>query len=305
MTTTGKTIEVVQRNCAIGIRFWDVVTATSAIAGLDVQIFPHANPAARRAAYPNPSGIYVAHGISGLVKFECDSSDPADQIWLNAASSPKRAYRVEVRDPLDRFLPIGFDTDLPERGLCTWATGSFSPPQTIPLVNDSGSPPMLLIERVPLFSAPTRPVPEPLAVVYAQLKEMGSIRMAAWALLGVHIDSVQRGLGLADGSGRVTVMFPYPEPPRSPLASPPEARSDYHWTITLSAYCSAASPTPSEVPKIPDLARILEQLATPRTVIDSTSSPATPRRLLYRVPLTARTEGLPAAEASYLMLSAA
>jgi hypothetical protein len=143
--------------------------------------------------------------------------------------------------------------------------------------------------------------------VYAQLREQGSLRIPAWAVLGVAIDGVVRGLGLADADGNVAVMFPYPEPPRVPLASPPEARSDFRWTVELTAYGppSLPSPPPPTLAQIPDLADVLAQLATPRTVVASVESPALPLRLDYRVPLTARTAGLPAAEASYLLLAPA
>jgi hypothetical protein len=56
---------------------------------------------------------------------------------------------------------------------------------------------------------------------------------------------------------------------------------------------------------VPDLGDVLAQLASPRAVIDGLVSPAPPRRLEYRVPMTARTEGQPEADASWLLLSPA
>ena len=147
-------------------------------------------------------------------------------------------------------------------------------------------------------------MPEPLAVVYAQMREIGVGRAAAWSLLAANIDGMPAGLGMADGQGRVAVMFPYPEPPRAPLSSPPEARSDFRWLVDLTAFCTPASPTVA-APDIPDLADVLGQLASPCTVIDSMSSPAVPRRLDYRVPMTAKTEGQPEADASWLLISTA
>jgi hypothetical protein len=294
MSAALQRFEVLQRNAAIGMRFWDLATATSAIDGLVVEVFPRANPNARRRAWPNPSAVYVAHSVSGLRSFEFDGADAPEQPWTNAAQSPMRGYRVEVRDPHGRFLPLAFDADLPIRGLLNTA----APALAGVLSGDTGSPPLFVTPRVPLFSAPSRPPPQPLAVVYAQFREQGSLRIPAWAVLGVAID---------DADGNVAVMFPYPEPPRVPLASPPEARSDFRWTVELTAYGppSLPSPPPPTLAQIPDLADVLAQLATPRTVVASVESPALPLRLDYRVPLTARTAGLPAAEASYLLLAPA
>lgn len=290
-------MEQVSRHCALGIRFWDIAGATSTVEGLEVEIYPRANPHARSVALPNRSGVYVAHTVPNLRRFE-SSNDAPDVLWATAL----RPYRVKVNDPKRRFLSIEFDADLPSRGLFTWLAPWMSPPQPIVLPGEEGSPPPWLLERVPLFSAPSRPVPEPLAVVYAQLREFGGTRAAAWSLLGVGIDGRTRGLGLADEQGRVAVMFPYPEPPRMQLASPPEARNDFGWQLELTAFWSQASPAPA-VPAFADLGAVLEQLSQPRSVIESTLSPALPLRLDYRVPVTARTAGVPPQDASYLFVA--
>jgi len=306
MTPVLRPLQVLQRNAAIGVRFWDVATASSVIDGLVVEVFPRSNPRARKRALPNGSCIYVAHSVSGLKDFEFDATDSIEELWANAVTSPLAGYRIEVRDPFGRFLPLAFDANLPVRGLLSVLAPGLSPPLPIVWPGDTGSPPLLLAEQIPLFPVASRPVPHPLAVVYAQLRELGSSRIPAWSLLGVSIDGVMRGLGLADRQGRVAVMFPYPEPPRIPLASPPEARSDFRWTVKLSAFCATGSPALApEAPEIPDLADVLAQLATPCEVIDSVLSPAASWRLDYRVPLTARTEGVSPADASYLMLSTA
>ncbi|MEH6413448.1 hypothetical protein [Pseudomonas sp. CGJS7] len=299
--------EVLQRNAALGLRFWDVAAATTAIDGLVVEIYPRSDPFARKRALPNPSGIYVAHRLPLLAAFEFDDSQPAGQPWIDAASgSPPllRGYRIEVSDPQGRYLPIAFDAELPVRGLFDWLAPWISPPQALLWPGDAGSPPQWLIQRIPLFSAPRRAPPSPLAVLYAQMRETGSNRVAAWSLLAVSIAGQRRGIGLADREGRVAVMFPYPEPPRAPLASPPAERADFAWSVELEAYWSPLSPPP-EPPLVPDLAQVLMQLSTPCTVLDSLSSPAPRRRLDYRRAMTARTEGQGAADASWLLLSTA
>ena len=292
-----RVIEKVARHVALGLRFWDVAQGSLAIDGLFVEIFLRANPGARTVVRSNLSGVYVAHGVPGLRDFEFSQADP-EILW----GTVMRAYRVEVRDPLGRFLPIAFDADLPVRGLYSWRAPWLSPPQPFTFPGEGGSPPQLMIERVPLFSAPSRPVPEPLAVVYAQMREQGSARDAAWGLLGVSVDGVARGLGLADHRGRVAVMFPYPEPPRINLASPPEARNDFTWQVSLSAFLQTASPQ-TDAPPIADLADVFASLSTPRDVIESSISPASPLRLTYREALTARTAGTTGADASYLFFS--
>jgi hypothetical protein len=298
-----RVLERVARNAPLGLRFWDVAGATSTVYGLRVEVFPRANPRARTLASINGSGVYVTHHLPmappppGPREFEFSDSEP-DELW----PATTRGYRVEVSDPDGRFLPVAFDADLPARGLFTWRAPWLSPPEPVALPTESGSPAVLLIERVPLFSAPSRPVPSPLAVVYAQLRELGSGQDAAWCLLTVAIDGVVRGVGLADAQGRIAVIFPYPEPPRMSLASPPEARNDFTWQLALSAFGFSASP-PGAVPAVPDLADIFASLSTPRTVVESTVSPSLPFRLTYREALTARTAGTTGADASLLLVS--
>jgi hypothetical protein len=301
--TDVRVLEQVSRNAPLGIRFWDVAAATSTVYGLNVDVFRRDVPWARATAAMNRSGTYVAHLLPGaapppdLRAFEFSDADP-DVLW----SGPTRQYRIEVRDPQGRFLPIAFDAELPWRGLLTFLGPWLSPPRPVSLPTEPGSPPPLLLERVPLFSAPSRPLPEPLAVVYAQMREQGSGRDLAWALLTVAIDGRVRGIGLADGQGRVAVMFPYPEPPRQSLASPPEERNDFTWQLSLTAFWSAASPA-GPVTDVPDLADVFGSLSTPRAVIESTVSPAAPLRLAYREALTARTAGTVGADASLLFVS--
>jgi hypothetical protein len=295
--TAVRVLERVARHAALGVRFWDMAEATAVVDDLDVVVFPRAKPRLRTPAVANRSAVYVAHDVPGLRDFELSDAAP-DVLWGSAVSP----YRVEVRDPSGRFLPIAFDADLPVRGLFTWTAPWLSPPQPLVLPGEPGSPPQLLVERVPLFSAPTRPVPEPLATVRAELREFGTDHEAAWSLLGVTIDGASRGLGLADGHGRVAVLFPYPEPPRMSLASPPQARNDFTWQVTLTAFWSPASPLRA-VPELADLADVFAELASPRNVIESVASPSMPLRLTYRQALTARTSGSAGTDASFLFIS--
>ena len=303
MILASRRMEELARHAVIGVRFWDVARGNAAVSGLKVEVFPRLNPRSRKPMLANPSKVYVAHVVSGLRDFEFSETD-TPELWSQPEAA-LRAYRIEVRDPLDRFLPMAFDADLPQPGLLTWNAPWLSPPQPIVMPGTSGSPPQLMLERIPLFSSPSRGLPDGLAVVYAQMREPLTERPAAWAFLGVSIEDERRGIGLADQEGRVAVMFPYPEPPRQALASPPEARSDFSWPLDLEVFWSATSPATDPPPEIPDLALLLAQLEAPGTVNDVVFSPPAIRRLAYRMPLTARTHGAAPADASWLSVSAA
>ena len=294
--TSVHVLESVRRHSALGIRFWDVATGNTVVDGLDVALFPRSNPQARRALLLNRSGVYAAHNVPGLRDFEF-SNQPPEELW----ATPTRSYRIDVGDPAGRFLPSSFDVDLPVRGLLSLLAPWLSPAQAIPLPLETGSPPQPLMGVVPLFSAPARPLPEPLGVVYAQLRLRSSGDAAAWALLAVDIDGKTRGLGQADADGRVAVFFGYPEPPRRQRMSPPEQRNDdFSWAVSLSAFRDETLPAVQS----PDLVQVVGQLSQPRQVLESLQSPALPLRLDYRVPLTARTAGATGEAASYLLLAA-
>jgi hypothetical protein len=137
------------------------------------------------------------------------------------------------------------------------------------------------------------------------LRESGADRAAAWALVSASVDGDVRGLGLADSEGRVAVMFPYPEPPRVTLSSPPAARNDFRWQVELKAYYGIGSP-PVAAPAIPDLGSVLSQLDAPSELFGSTLSPPLPLPALpleYRVPLSARTGATPTGPSSFLFVS--
>lgn len=284
------------RRCALGLRFRDTATGDTAIDGLQVEVYVPGQGGRRTPALPNRSGVYVAQALPGLRDFEFGQTSP-DAPWPVAA----RSLRVSISDPQRRFLPMSFDALAPTLGLFGAVASWLSPPQPFgfALLPDDGSPPSPLFDGVPLFSSPNRPVPDPLAVVYAQLREVGSSTPAAWALLGVSIGGRGRGLGLADQNGRVAVLFPYPEPARRRLASPPEPRNDFSWSLDLTIYSATGSP-PLSAAEPPQLEALLAQLQQPRSVVWAQSPPAAPLRLDYRVPVTARSGASPLADASFL-----
>ncbi len=295
--TTVRVMERLSRHSALGLRFWDVATGDACVHGLQVGVFRAADPAVVAPALPNRSGLYVAHAVPGLRAFEF-ADDSLGDPWATPAS----LYRLSVSDPQGRFLPMVLDAALPARALLSEGLAWLSPASPLALPGASGSPSSSLLAGIPLFSAPGRPVPEPLAVVYAQMRESSTGLSVAWGLLEVRIDSRPCGLGLADDQGRVAVMFPYPEPPRMQLASPPEARNSFNWQVELRAFWSRPSP-PLAPTAAADLGTVLDQLTEPRNVVASTLSPGASMSLSYRVPLTARTEGAAVQDASYLLVA--
>lgn len=301
MTPTVQVFERVSRHAPFGLRLWDIAGATDLVDGLDIEVSARADSQSSVRAFVNRSGVYSVAGLPGLRRFELGEAD--DDAAFNAAL---RRYRVTVRDPQGRFLPFAFDADLPARGLFTWLPPD-SPPQPLLLPTDHGSPPGPMIGRVPLFSAPSRAEPGPVASVRTQLRELGGERAAAWALLTASIDSLVQGIGLADEEGRVAVLFPYPDRPRRTLTSPPPAVNDFRWSVELTAYY-IPRPADTPAPAIPDLADVLAQLASPQVLFRSTVSPpqALPALPLeYRGPLTVRTETTATGPSSFLFVNAA
>jgi hypothetical protein len=295
VTAVLRPLERAPRNTALGVRFWDVATGQLSIDGLRVEVFHRGNPHVRTLARPGPGGVYAAHAVPGLRDFEFADADPAQALWPAAT----RPCRIEVSDPEGRYLPMAFDADLPARGLFTWLAPWLSPPQPLPFPLTPGSPPAAMLQRVPLFSAPSRPPPDPLAVVHAQLVDQGTRRELAWTLLGVSIGGVSCGLGLSDRRGRAMVLFPYPEPQRRMFASPMPAHDDFSWDVELTVFGAPASPA-REPDVFADLAAVLESAAFPRV---PPGSPPLPLRLAYRQPLIARTAGAVGVDASVLLVS--
>ncbi|MBX3628701.1 MAG: hypothetical protein KF908_02085 [Nitrosomonas sp.] len=283
-------LERTVRRAPLGLCVWDIATATHSIAGLEIDVVMQKHPQSRVRAFVNRSGIYCAANLPGLHEFELGDTDNADT-W-----KALHRYRVEVRDPADRFLPFSFDIDLPVRGLINWPTSWASLLQSFVPLTEGNAPPARAIEYMPLFSSPGRQVAGPLAVIRAQLREDGTDRPAAWCLLTVSIDATVHGIGLADREGRVAILFPYPKRPRPELTSPPSVTNSIRWDLVLTAYyvpyVSDSVDTPA--PDIPDLSTVFEQLNAPRTLFPEVSL----LQLEYGKPLTVRS-----ADSSFLFVS--
>jgi len=100
----------------LGVSFRDASTGETVGDGLDVNIYPSANPTARTRAFPNRSGVYVVHAASGLQQATHGAGDR--DFW--AGLSDRKAFTVEVTDERRRYLPFRFGVGLPVRGPLTW-----------------------------------------------------------------------------------------------------------------------------------------------------------------------------------------
>ncbi|HYJ03855.1 MAG TPA: hypothetical protein VEX43_01895 [Chthoniobacterales bacterium] len=220
--------ERVSLTCALGLRFFDVATGLFVGAdgtigreslGLNAVAWPIGAPHQKTVGVVTPSGIIAFHGLPGLREFE--NSGEADP-W--ASPHRTRDFQVEVIDRMGRFLPCTFAVSAPEKGLALFA--------------EDGSPPWIEAGAVPLFSAPSRTLPPGLAIVRMELRDLGTGREAAWAI--VEVNYLSRGSrrtarGLADDKGRVLLLFAYPEGQRRAFNHSPPGNSpglsQQEWTL--------------------------------------------------------------------------
>lgn len=104
----------------------------------------------------------------------------------------------------------------------------------------------------PLFSAPTRAGGGGLATLRASLWDALADAPAAWTLLEARIEGQPTVRGLADESGRVALVFPYPGPATFAEQSPPAAPfTRQEWPVQLFASYMPQRPVPT-LPSLPD-----------------------------------------------------
>src|SRR5215831_751013 len=185
----------------LGVRFQDAVTGDVIGDGLAVAAYPINQPQARQSLFPNRRGVYVLRHGSGLQDVEQGAGD-ADY-WNSLPA--KKDFVIEVRDLQSRFVPFQFVAGLPVE----W--------------NQDVSPPPA-IKSVPLYSAITRSVTSGLAAISADLwdptrGESGAA--AASAMLELYDNGQTVARGIADESGKIALLFPYPSPRSFAVASPP------------------------------------------------------------------------------------
>jgi hypothetical protein len=261
MANPGQVLERLTLVAPLGLRFHDAATGENVGDGLSVVVYPANNSARRVEAFVNRSGTYVLHHAPGLRAFEHGAGD--DEFWSNLP--PPQTFVVEVIDRERRFQPFMFEVELPApRGLFNW----LSPIEPSP---PAGA------RSVPLYSAPARALNSGMAVVRADLWNAQTSAPAAWAVLEARLDGQLQARGMSDERGSIVLIFPYPKPTDSPLASPVASPPlnknvpllEQAWELTLKAGyappeddAAATKPAP-----IPNLRAALDQLNAPQAVL--------------------------------------
>jgi len=251
--------EVVSRVAPLAFRFHDELLGVAVGDGLEVTAWPTQAPATTVAAAVGPSGVFAFPSLPGLLRLPPSHSGPPIPVAFGegdlaywAGLPPPRPFTIGVADPWGRFLPCVFQTAAPSRGLALPAC----------LSQSHSGPPSDGEQGVPLFSAPTRAVQAPVAVVRAELWDPLAGSPAAWALVEGRLGGGPPFRGLADALGRLTLLIPYP-PPDDPFTSPPASflpglgppLTEQEWPLSLSATYTPQLPAP----QAPDLCSVLAQ----------------------------------------------
>lgn len=269
MSAVTVALDRVVRFTPFGVRFRDVATGLTVSEGLELT-----EVGSGLKAVANRADVFVASGFPGLRDVERPPDGPEPYLVPHAEPPPvpgsppsTRKFTFELFDTTRRFLGFQFAVHLPaiHQGLLGLECA-------VP-----ASPPWLPTTDVPLYSAPARVAPGGMATLRAELAEAAGGGPAAHAVLEVFTTGGPRFRGIADETGRVVVIFPYPEP-TAPVASPPagttRALSNQTWNIKLAArYAHPASP-PTGPRALPlDICTVLGQ---PQRPLLAGTSPATP-----------------------------
>jgi len=155
---------------------------------------------------------------------------------------------LDVQDTQNRFLPFTLDVLLPARRLLTFGFGS-------PL-----SSPLTAADRwLPVYSSPSRALPDGMSAVRAEIVDSGTGQPAAWALLEARAPGQPITTGMADAGGQVFLPLAYPKPivTLGSPGSPSLPVTSQTWTIDFAVRYTRAVPAPA----MPDLAAALVQPA--------------------------------------------
>ena len=192
---SGAVVEQVRRLAPLGLELIDAASGRRVGDGLVVRVAPRNQPHRVVIAQTNPSGIFVAHDLPGLGDWSHGGEEPV----------PHPEFDVRIDDRLGRFLPCCLRLALPAEGLAHPSCRA----------------------DIPLFSAPTRVIPG-LAAIRAEIVNHVTGKPAAWSVVEVRLAGSVVCLGMADGSGRLLLAFPYPAP--APSTQPLDQTA---WPLTL------------------------------------------------------------------------
>jgi len=269
MSAVTVALDRVVRYAPFGVRFRDVATGQSVGEGLELT-----EVETGIKAVANRSDVFVATGFLGLRDLERPPDGPEPYLVPHTEPPPApgsppstRRFTFELVDTLRRFVGFRFDVHLP-----AFHQGLLGLECTVP-----GSPPWLPASEIPLFPAPARIAPAGMATLRAELAEAAGGAPAAHAVLEVFTTGGPRFRGIADETGRVVVIFPYPEP-TAPAGPPPpgttRALSNQTWNVKLAArYAHPGSPPIGPGAAVPNICTVLSQ---PQRPLLAGTSPATP-----------------------------
>ena len=195
-------LERLTRVTPLGVRLLDAATGSFVTDGITADAYPRVDPERRTRALVNRSSVFVFNRLPGMNEVERGAGDEA--YW--AAQVPRYPFVLEVQDAQSRFLPFTLDVLLPVRRLLTFGFGS---PLGSPL-----SPPSSADRWLPIFSSPSRPLPDGMAVLRAEIVYLDGTtqRPAAWALVEARGPGQPLATGMADAGGRVFLPLAYPKP---------------------------------------------------------------------------------------------
>ena len=247
------TVRVLERRtwfAPLGVTFMDAATGHAVTDPLVVTIVSLADERVRVAAVPGPSRVYVLNAFPGLPRDGAAYPQPDASAGARPAS---RRVRIEVRDPTGRYLPLDVFGDVPTYGLFSPACADLSPPVSPPASADS----------IPLYPGPGQATSGARAVIRADLRDAGTGGPVAWALASVSYRGTRVGRGVSDASGRLTLVFPFPE-----LATPhilpspaPATPSTYRDMATWQVSLELASSRAVSQTAVPDLCALHGQAA--------------------------------------------
>lgn len=225
---------------ALGLSLWDPVLNMQISDHLAVKAWQDKTNYPVKYGFRTSSGNYAFQGLPGLhdIEYPKDKKSPM----------PSKKYNVEVRDELNRFMPVVFDVKLP------------LPYRGLYLSENRNA-----FARFYLISSPSRTTPPGFTSVRGRLICKSTGLPASYAVVEVEIEG-RKWYGIADKGGIIAVIFPYPQfktlnntiNPQDKMENPFSLQT---WKITIRIQFSPESLVIPQGSKIPLLQTIVTQKA--------------------------------------------